>query len=68
MVCGSLGGGCVVVVRVGKEIGGEEVGQAGVFPREDDVAISCREEDSWVREMIEKRMKRDGFTVEFIWA
>ena len=72
IVCGFLGDEkgrrCVVVVRVGREIGWEEVGQTGVFSWDDDVAISCREEDRWVRGMIEKGVKREGVTVEFIRA
>lgn len=68
-VCGLVGRGCVVVVRVGKEIGWEEVGQGGVVSWEDDVAVSCREEeDSWVKGMIEKGVRREGVMVEFIWA
>ena len=70
-VCGLVGKGCVVAVRVGKEIGWEEeVGWGGVVPwDDDDGAVSCREkEDSWAKEMIEKGVKREGVTVEFIRA
>ena len=69
-VCGLVGRGGVVVVRVGKEIGWEEVGQGRVVPWEDDdVAVSCREEeDSWVKGMIEKGVRREAVTVKFIWA
>lgn len=72
VMCGLLGGGkgrgCVVVVRVGKKIGWEELGQAGVFAWKGETAISRRQDDSWVRGMIEKGVKREGVTVEFIWA
>ena len=72
VMCGLLGGGkgkgCVLVVRVGKAIGWEEFGQAGGFAWKGEAAISCRQDDSWVRGMIEKGVKREGVTVEFIWA
>ncbi len=72
VVCGLLGGGegrgCVVVVRVGKEIGWEEFGEAGAFAWMGVMAMSYRQDDSWVRGMIEKGVKREGVTMEFIWA
>lgn len=69
-VCGLVGEGCVVAVKVGKEIGWEEgVGWGGVVPWEDDDdgAVSCRgKEDSLAKGMIEQGVKREGVTVEFI--
>ena len=71
VLCGLVGGGggrgCVVVVRIGKRVCWEVVGGVGVFVGEDDVVVSCREEGSWVRGVIEKGLKREGVTVEFIW-
>ena len=72
VMCGLLGGGkgkgCVLVVRVGKAIGWKEFGQAGVFAWKGNVAIDCPQDNSWVKRMIEKGVKREGVTVEFIWA
>ena len=72
VVCGLLGvgkgRGCVVVVRVGKEIGWEEFGQAGAFAWMGVMASSYRQDDSWVRGMIEKGVKRERVTMEFICA